>query len=165
MAERVPGRRGQSRVGHRSASVPDVTKALRTWRGCVAGREEERWRSDDAFDHAQCDQRTPGAAGSGTAVGRGGTGGGNTTIDCSMTIDMIRHASMSSQVVPRRPTLVGELCCSPVLQAPLGTADAAMMAGALKVLAERDPASPAEPDPVSRGRPGYRPASWPTGWV
>ena len=43
---------------------------------------------------------------------------------------------MSSQVVPRRPTLVGELCCSPVLQAPLGTADAAMMAGALKVLAE-----------------------------
>ena len=43
---------------------------------------------------------------------------------------------MSYQVVPLRPTRVGELCCSPVLQAPLGAGDAAVLAGALKVLAD-----------------------------
>jgi len=40
------------------------------------------------------------------------------------------------QEVPRRLPLVGDLCCSPVLQAPLEPADALVLAGALKVLAE-----------------------------
>lgn len=43
---------------------------------------------------------------------------------------------MSSQEVPRRLNLVGELCCSPVLQAPLGSDDAIALATALKVLAD-----------------------------
>lgn len=43
---------------------------------------------------------------------------------------------MSSQEVPRQLTLVGELCCSPVLQAPLEPGDAQLLAGALKVLAD-----------------------------
>ncbi len=43
---------------------------------------------------------------------------------------------MSSQEVPRRLNLVGALCCSPVLQAPLEASDALLLAGALKVLAD-----------------------------
>lgn len=43
---------------------------------------------------------------------------------------------MSSQGLPRRLNLVGELCCSPVLQAPLGSDDAIALATALKVLAD-----------------------------
>ncbi|HET9646843.1 MAG TPA: metalloregulator ArsR/SmtB family transcription factor [Microlunatus sp.] len=43
---------------------------------------------------------------------------------------------MSSQEVSRRLLLVGELCCSPVLQAPLEPGDALVLAGALKVLAD-----------------------------
>lgn len=43
---------------------------------------------------------------------------------------------MSTSEVPRRLSLVGELCCSPVLQAPLGPADALVLAAALKVLAD-----------------------------
>lgn len=43
---------------------------------------------------------------------------------------------MSTQEVPRRLNLVGELCCSPVLQAPLEAADAQALAGALKLLAD-----------------------------
>lgn len=43
---------------------------------------------------------------------------------------------MSSHEVPRRLNLVGELCCSPVLQAPLAAEDALALAGALKVLAD-----------------------------
>jgi ArsR family transcriptional regulator len=38
--------------------------------------------------------------------------------------------------VPRRLPLVGDLCCSPVLQATLEPADALVLAGALKVLAD-----------------------------
>jgi ArsR family transcriptional regulator, arsenate/arsenite/antimonite-responsive transcriptional repressor len=43
---------------------------------------------------------------------------------------------MSSQEVSWRFSLVGELCCSPVLQAPLEPSDALVLAGALKVLAD-----------------------------
>ncbi len=43
---------------------------------------------------------------------------------------------MSSQEVPRRLNLVSDLCCSPVLQAPLGADDALALATALKVLAD-----------------------------
>ena len=43
---------------------------------------------------------------------------------------------MSSQEVPRRLHLVSELCCSPVLQAPLEPHDALALVGALKVLAD-----------------------------
>ena len=43
---------------------------------------------------------------------------------------------MSSQESPRRLNLVGDLCCSPVLQAPLGSDDALALATALKVLAD-----------------------------
>jgi ArsR family transcriptional regulator len=43
---------------------------------------------------------------------------------------------MSSQGLPRRLNLVGELCCSPVLQAPLGSDDAIALATALKALAD-----------------------------
>jgi len=43
---------------------------------------------------------------------------------------------MSSQPVSSRVSLVGELCCSPVLQAPLEQTDALLLAGALKVLAD-----------------------------
>ena len=43
---------------------------------------------------------------------------------------------MSSQEVPRRLNLVGDLCCSPLLQAPWGPADATALAGALKLLAD-----------------------------
>jgi ArsR family transcriptional regulator len=43
---------------------------------------------------------------------------------------------MSSQEVRRRLPLVGDLCCSPVLQAVLEPEDALVLAGALKVLAE-----------------------------
>mgnify|MGYP000864533716 FL=1 len=43
---------------------------------------------------------------------------------------------MSPQEVPRRLNLVGELCCSPVLQAPLEPDDALALASALKVLAD-----------------------------
>jgi len=43
---------------------------------------------------------------------------------------------MSTQVAPRRLSLVAELCCSPVLQAPLKPDDALALAGALKVLAD-----------------------------
>lgn len=43
---------------------------------------------------------------------------------------------MSSQELPLRVLLVGELCCSPVLQAPLQPDDALALATALKVLAD-----------------------------
>ncbi len=43
---------------------------------------------------------------------------------------------MSTQEVSRRLSLVGELCCSPLLQAPLGSVDADALATALKVLAD-----------------------------
>ncbi|HOC13006.1 MAG TPA: helix-turn-helix transcriptional regulator [Propionicimonas sp.] len=43
---------------------------------------------------------------------------------------------MSSQEVPRRLNLVSGLCCSPLLQAPLGADDALALATALKVLAD-----------------------------
>ena len=43
---------------------------------------------------------------------------------------------MSSQDEPRRLNLVSDLCCSPVLQAPLEPDDALALAGALKVLAD-----------------------------
>lgn len=43
---------------------------------------------------------------------------------------------MTTQEVSRRLSLVGELCCSPVLQAPLAPADAMALATALKVLAD-----------------------------
>ena len=43
---------------------------------------------------------------------------------------------MTTQVVPRRLPLGGDLCCSPVLQAALEPSDALILAGALKVLAE-----------------------------
>jgi len=43
---------------------------------------------------------------------------------------------MSSQVLPRQLQLVGDLCCSPVLQVVLQPADALVLAGALKVLAD-----------------------------
>ena len=43
---------------------------------------------------------------------------------------------MSSQEASRRLNLVSDLCCSPVLQAPLEPDDALALAGALKVLAD-----------------------------
>ncbi|WOQ16899.1 metalloregulator ArsR/SmtB family transcription factor [Raineyella sp. W15-4] len=43
--------------------------------------------------------------------------------------------SISSREVPLRP-LVGDLCCSPVLQGELRPAEALVLAGALKVLAD-----------------------------
>ena len=43
---------------------------------------------------------------------------------------------MSSQEGPRRLNLVSDLCCSPVLQAPLEPGDALALAAALKVLAD-----------------------------
>ena len=43
---------------------------------------------------------------------------------------------MSSQEGSRRLNLVSDLCCSPVLQAPLEPDDALALAGALKVLAD-----------------------------
>jgi len=43
---------------------------------------------------------------------------------------------MSSQEWQRRPSTVDDLCCSPVLQAPLASSDALVLAGALKVLAD-----------------------------
>lgn len=43
---------------------------------------------------------------------------------------------MSSQEPSRRLNLVGDLCCSPVLQAPLASDDAVALATALKVLAD-----------------------------
>ena len=43
---------------------------------------------------------------------------------------------MPTQQVTRRLPLVGDLCCSPVLQAALEPADALILAGALKVLAD-----------------------------
>ncbi|MCC6495906.1 MAG: winged helix-turn-helix transcriptional regulator [Propionibacteriaceae bacterium] len=43
---------------------------------------------------------------------------------------------MSSQVLPRQLQLVGDLCCSPVLQGELRPADAVVLAGALKILAD-----------------------------
>lgn len=43
---------------------------------------------------------------------------------------------MTTQEVPGRLQLVGDLCCSPVLQAALEPADARVLAGALKVLAD-----------------------------
>jgi ArsR family transcriptional regulator len=43
---------------------------------------------------------------------------------------------MSVQEVALRPTSVGDLCCSPILQAPLQPDDALALAGALKVLAD-----------------------------
>jgi ArsR family transcriptional regulator len=43
---------------------------------------------------------------------------------------------MDAQDEVRRLPLVGELCCSPVLQAPLEPGDALVLAGALKVLAD-----------------------------
>lgn len=44
--------------------------------------------------------------------------------------------SMSVQGVAPRVTAVGDLCCSPILQAPLQSGDALALAGALKVLAD-----------------------------
>lgn len=43
---------------------------------------------------------------------------------------------MSSQRAAARPLLVGDLCCSPVLQAELRPEEALVLAGALKVLAD-----------------------------
>lgn len=43
---------------------------------------------------------------------------------------------MSSQEEPRRLNLVSDLCCSPVLQAPLAAGDALALATALKLLAD-----------------------------
>ena len=43
---------------------------------------------------------------------------------------------MSLGEVPDGLSVIGEWCCSPVLQAPLGSADAVMLAGALKALAD-----------------------------
>lgn len=43
---------------------------------------------------------------------------------------------MSKQAIRPRLNLVGDLCCSPVLQAPLGTEDALSLGAALKVLAD-----------------------------
>jgi ArsR family transcriptional regulator len=43
---------------------------------------------------------------------------------------------MSLQEVSRRFLRVGELCCAPVLQAPLEPGDALVLAGALKALAD-----------------------------
>lgn len=43
---------------------------------------------------------------------------------------------MSRQGGSRRIATVGELCCSPVLQAPLEPRDALVLAGALRVLAD-----------------------------
>lgn len=43
---------------------------------------------------------------------------------------------MGSSEVARRVNLVSDLCCSPVLLAPLGPGDALALAGALKVLAD-----------------------------
>lgn len=43
---------------------------------------------------------------------------------------------MSSHKVSGRPLLVGDLCCSPVLQAELRPAEALVLAGALKALAD-----------------------------
>lgn len=43
---------------------------------------------------------------------------------------------MSTQAVFQRISLVGELCCSPVLQAPLEATDAVLLSEALKVLAD-----------------------------
>ena len=44
---------------------------------------------------------------------------------------------MSSQEVAAQPLLVGDLCCSPVLQAELQPEEALVLAGALKALADR----------------------------
>ena len=43
---------------------------------------------------------------------------------------------MSAQEVAARPLLVGDLCCSPVLQAELQPEEALVLAGALKALAD-----------------------------
>ena len=43
---------------------------------------------------------------------------------------------MDTQEAPRTLPLLGDLCCSPVLQAPLEPGDAQVLAGALKVLAD-----------------------------
>ena len=43
---------------------------------------------------------------------------------------------MNSQEVAARPLLVGDLCCSPVLQAELQPEEALVLAGALKALAD-----------------------------
>nr|WP_300149876.1 metalloregulator ArsR/SmtB family transcription factor [Propionicimonas sp.] len=47
-----------------------------------------------------------------------------------------RQMSMSDEGVPARPLRVGDLCCSPVLQAELQPDEALVLAGALKVLAD-----------------------------